>query len=724
MRNSEIYTSTKRFLNAIFLPFFVSHKGFIEVRQINSGKVSSEFFPSIDILMESFDNFKGNTYFGVGARIRKEGKKDAVKMLTCFWTDIDYGQEGHRKKNWYATAEEALAGIRRFPIPPSIIVYSGNGYHCYWLLDQAYEITNPEIVEKILKALIVNLGGDHGTHDLSRILRLPGTFNLKDSTNPKRADIVHFNEDRKYSYRIFEDLVEKTSIIEALTSETRKLVLNGQACSNLGSRSETDFRVICELLRLNTSDEQIKRVFQYYEIGNKYQEDGKRYLEHSIKNARQSINNNPESFFEKRNPKALLIAHKIISDNTLIFSGGSFFSYKNGVYKAVATEELKKQVIIFIGDSITRHKINEIIEFIQSFAYVPADEINSSDLINLKDGLFDFNNKSLTDHTPAIKSTTQINACYSPNATCILWLKSLNEIFLGDAESISLLQEFFGLCLTKITKFDKALILVGDGANGKSVVVYILGKLLGKDNYSAIPIEKLNNTHYLAGLFGKLANISIETPTNIEIYDSVFKAIVTGDEIQADHKFGKPFKFSPFCKLVIALNTLPRVADKTDGYFRRLLILRFPRQFSEKEQDKALKFKLEEELDGILFWALEGLKRLLVRGDFIRPKTMEEEILEYRIMNNSVLSFVQEECLISPEQEISKSVLYGAYQQWCGFNGLRPVSKKKVSQEIIRHYPTVGGQRSGTGRFWIGVGVKNSKANEDFDSDNINVLNL
>jgi putative DNA primase/helicase len=227
--------------------------------------------------------------------------------------------------------------------------------------------------------------------------------------------------------------------------------------------------------------------------------------------------------------------------------------------------------------------------------------------------------------------------------------------------------------------------------------------MLGRENYSAVPLERFDNSHYLADLFGRLANISIETNAKSSVYDSTFKQIVSGDIIQADAKYKRPIKFRPFCKLIFALNNMPRVDDKTAAFFRRLIILRFNRQFKEEDQDKDLKHKLEEELNGIFLWSLEGLERLRSRGRFELSDGMEKEINEYRRQNNNVLLFVEEECNVCPDVTVSKNRLYSLYNQWADSNGYRPLSKVNFGKELTSQFETVNDRRTATERFWDGI---------------------
>ena len=404
-------------------------------------------------------------------------------------------------------------------------------------------------------------------------------------------------------------------------------------------------------------------------------------------------------------------AEKICQKYAIIFSGNTFFQYTRGCYKKISEEELKKIILLETGDLISKFKINEICSFIEIHGHIKESALNNQAFLNLNNGLLNLYDFKLEPHSPIIYSTIQLNVGYQITSKCLKWTRTLREIFEGDEEKICLLQEFFGLCLTSETKYEKALVLIGEGANGKSVILYILQKLLGEDNYSAIPLEKFNNTHYTANLFGKLANISIETNAKSEVYDSVFKATVSGDQIEADHKFGRPFKFSPICKLVFALNNMPRVDDKTDAFFRRLIIIRFNKCFSELEQNKNLKFELLEELDGILLWSLEGLERLRERGYFSLPESVQDEIEEYKKDNNNVLLFVEDTCQLKPESTITKGYLYDSYSSWCLKNGYRPIGKKRFGNALSRHFNAVGEDKTNAGWIWTGLTLNQGGTN-------------
>ena len=155
-----------------------------------------------------------------------------------------------------------------------------------------------------------------------------------------------------------------------------------------------------------------------------------------------------------------------------------------------------------------------------------------------------------------------------------LWKKFLDEVLPDDSLQL-LLSEIFGYCLTPSISFHKAFFLVGDGANGKSVVLDVLEALVGVENCSALMLSDLNERFRLAELLGKLVNIVQEVEAKSLLADARFKSVVAGDPQVGERKNQHPFKFRPFAKWVVACNALPASRDRSYGFLRRIVILPF-----------------------------------------------------------------------------------------------------------------------------------------------------
>jgi putative DNA primase/helicase len=401
------------------------------------------------------------------------------------------------------------------------------------------------------------------------------------------------------------------------------------------------------------------------------------------------------------------VADEILKHHRLINFADTYYEYKGGCYRPLFVEEVQKWIKDACGAGFSASRLRNVLVALKTETFIKPDIINGITLFNVKNRLYDIDKMKLLPHSPDVYSINQLNVTYRENAECLLWQKSLDQIFENDAARITLLQEYFGYCLTRDNDYEKALFLFGEGANGKSVVLYVLEELIGKDNCSSIPLEKFNDSHYIARLRDKLVNISLETNAKTNVYDNMFKAIVTGDTISADEKYGQPFQFKPYCKLLFSTNNMPRVGDKTEGYYRRLLILPFNRQFSIEERDPKLKHKIvASELDGIFLWSLNGLTRLRKRGYFEESASMQTVKDAYRKENNNVIIFVEEQCVLEAQADVGSDALYVAYRDWCLESEYRPLSKIMFGRELLRQYPAINKGRCGASRRWDGIRVR------------------
>ena len=168
--------------------------------------------------------------------------------------------------------------------------------------------------------------------------------------------------------------------------------------------------------------------------------------------------------------------------------------------------------------------------------------------------------------------------------------------------------------------------------------------LLGKKNVSNIPWQEIGDKFKTAELLGKLANVFSDLPSKSIDDTGIFKVVTGEDYLMAEKKNKNPFKFKPFARLVFSCNELPRnYVDRTEGFYRRLIIVPFNRQIEKNKIDKALKYKFQREKEGIFNWALEGLKRLYENNfEFSENELTDGVKKEYKRENNNVISFVEE----------------------------------------------------------------------------------
>ena len=371
----------------------------------------------------------------------------------------------------------------------------------------------------------------------------------------------------------------------------------------------------------------------------------------------------------------------------VIYSAKQHYRYSDGVYNEIGIEEVRRIVRDkMISSETTKRQIEDAQEqwSILSFRPVPALNANPY-MINVKNGTLDILNRELIPHDPKYLSTMQLNVNYDPEAECPRFIQYLHEVL--EPDQIPLIQEMLGYMLVPITKAQKCFVLVGEPCAGKSVLLLVINDiLLGKKNVSNISWQALNERFKPAELFGKLANAFADLPTkNIED-NGIFKALVGEDYLTVEKKGKDPFSFKSTARLIFSCNTIPKNhGDRSEGFYRRLIITRFNHAIPEDKRDVNLLDKLKTEADGIFVYALEGLYRLM-ENDYRFSVTDSNiaELQQYREESDSVLAFVHARCEIGADYEVGSTELYRAYEGFCKQSGLKyPVGPNVFTPQVV-----------------------------------------
>ena len=415
----------------------------------------------------------------------------------------------------------------------------------------------------------------------------------------------------------------------------------------------------------------------------------------------------------------LAAAQQIIGSMDLFHNNQTFYTYIDHCWRQVEREIIKKKILDLLGKKYGQTKVNNIIDIMSVMTHKKRDEIKLNfpiNALNTLNGMYYLNEGILVPHSEETKqmfSTNQINVTVDPEARCDRWIQFVNEIFEQDhdqEDKIKLLQEFLGYCLTHMVSYQKALILLGTGSNGKSIILQVMEQILGEDNYASIELNQLKNKTYIVELQNKLVNFCSEIDHKGSFSSGIFKRIVTGETQSGDAKFKDPIKFQPYCKLLFATNDLPQTIDTSKGFFRRIIILRFNRSFEGKNCDPDLLQKLQSETSGIFNWLLEGLYRLKSNKSFTIPASSEEEIHNYLEGCNSVVAFINERCTIESGTYEGYQDLYERYTEYCAQSGNKPFKKSSFRTEIEKNFrPRILFDRSGDkGNHFKNIRIKNN----------------
>lgn len=345
------------------------------------------------------------------------------------------------------------------------------------------------------------------------------------------------------------------------------------------------------------------------------------------------------------------------------------YHYENGVY--IEAEDFIAGLIDekFRGINTTGF-INNVLDYIRRHSlYEFKDE-----WLAVENGIINPATLDIVGFTPEIVTRIKLNATYDDKAQCPAWLKFLDECKSDPV----LLQETGGYPLLPSYPWQKAIMLLGGGGQGKSVFLRVLAEIMNTANVSAASLQTLvDNRFGTNSLYGKLANIAGDIPDMALSNTAIFKGLTGDDRIRAEEK-GKPaYEFWNRAKLLFSANQLPPTKDKSTGYMRRWILIDFNRP-TVTNPNPRLAADLLAEKSGILNWMLKGAKRLSEKGFTYTsdPEKMAERYIE---RSEPVTMFLRDCCAEDFDGFETSKKLYATYNAWARVNH----KKRMGSREFL-----------------------------------------
>lgn len=345
----------------------------------------------------------------------------------------------------------------------------------------------------------------------------------------------------------------------------------------------------------------------------------------------------------------------------------------------------KEQIKNFLGESAIKmgcpdydakqwEFMDRLLKQFLSDAFLTVPEPNEEAVsINFQNGTGKIINSNfvLNDFEPSDFITYQLPYKYESTAKCPMFDKYLLRV-LPDESSRILLQEFCGFIFTRLN-IEKCLMLIGGGKNGKSVFFNILNALIGKENVLNFSLGLFGHEYNRAKLTNVLLNYSSEKGFDLPV--DTFKALISGEPIQAREPYGKPFTLKNRAKFIFNTNSLPKETEASEAYFRRFLVIPFEQVISDNEVDIDLADKIiKSELAGVFNWVLVGLNRIMENRKFSDCEKAKKAVEDFKKSSDSVLLFVEEENYSkSVVQNKALKELFNEYKGYCHDSNYRPV---------------------------------------------------
>lgn len=340
------------------------------------------------------------------------------------------------------------------------------------------------------------------------------------------------------------------------------------------------------------------------------------------------------------------------------------------------------------------------------------------DRVYFKYGYYDLTDNS---YHPQIGGFTfyRLAVEYQPNPEPpVKWISYLENLL--PREDTMTLQEFCGYAMTPTTKAQKMLFLIGSGGEGKSVLGEVLAAAFG-DSVEFGKLHDIQERFGLAQLEGKLLFIDDDLKTAALQDTDKLKTLVTLRTPMPIERKGKDiYQTQLYSRLLCFGNQIAdSLYDKSDGFFRRRLILTTNGKPADRVDNPNLAEEIiKEELPGVAWWMLVGLKRLYKHNwQFTITERQKQLDAEFREASCNVIAFLRDTDRVKfdPAASATTRELYICYQHWCEDNGEEPLAQRTFSSRMkdmakslqIKPSQHVVGRDGLRARGFVGIGIEN-----------------
>lgn len=361
------------------------------------------------------------------------------------------------------------------------------------------------------------------------------------------------------------------------------------------------------------------------------------------------------------------------------------YDRKEGIY-TTDTAVLKKAMF----DLIPSLKINNKRETMDTFNTLAREGKVNYRYRAVANGILDTKEFKLLDFTPDIVCTSKIPTNYNPDASTEKADKIIGSFVRDDPFKKNLICEMLGYGLYEDKNLiGKFFIIVGDKENGKSVFLRYTTNTFGDFNIMSLDLKDLGSRFATTLLRDKIFNLGDDISGNYIDETDVLKKVVTGEKMVVEEKGKQGRSESYNIALIFTANKTPRVKDPTGAVLRRAMLIIFDNDFSvgsPARDNKILqKIKNEEEREGLLKLAVEGLKRLSERGYFEENEETIKNLIDFDFDNNPIKEFDYEMRTLKTDgwyiDKTTKEV-YRQYELWCIENDVRPLSRRNFTKEF------------------------------------------
>ena len=398
-------------------------------------------------------------------------------------------------------------------------------------------------------------------------------------------------------------------------------------------------------------------------------------------------------------PPEQQIAEEVLAHHTLTYSIDDAFYEFDGIRWAKRHDlQARRYIYSVLGSKAGDNRVSKILRTMKTLL-ADTHQFDTQHVFTFSNGtlLLDEDDEAgnrgrLVRSSPEYRASISVPYAYDATARNTLWEKTVLECFCGDTALAREFQKACGSILMPDNSLHKMYYLIGDGRNGKSLLLSLIREVFGPENGASVRPDRLADQFAPMALKGKLYNICFEGGPYLKGAEETLKGIVAGDPIMAAHKGVDAIEFTPRAKLFVAANNMFNARDLSAGFLARFVFFPFNNTFEPGDPDLAEKLKLG--LAGIFNWCLEGY-RMLMREGFIEcssqsytRRKFEEHIEPLRVFMRETFAYNFESFRPLKDNVVyseypSLKTLYTCYKNWSLENGYTCPNRGEFTDRMI-----------------------------------------
>ena len=396
------------------------------------------------------------------------------------------------------------------------------------------------------------------------------------------------------------------------------------------------------------------------------------------------MSNFTPAWFKKGFFNESLFCDDFLSTHQLLYSNGAFFTPDGRMVDPMPLRcEIFEMMREYVGANLAK-KVTNVVDVLKLAAQV-EDFPPVTDRIALANGTLYLDGTFQEGKPEIVRNRLPVR--YDPKAPQPThWLRFLSDLLYP--EDVPTVQEFIGYCLIPSNKGQRMMVIKGSGGEGKSQIGVVLSRLFGC-NMKDGSIGKISENRFArADLEHILLCVDDDMRMEALRQTNYVKSIVTAQgKMDLERKGKQSYQGWMFARLLAFSNgDLQALYDRSDGFYRRQLVLTTKEKPAGRVDDPDLAEKMKAEVEGIFLWAFEGLQRLVANNfKFTESQRTRDNREAVKRDNNNVFDFLESEGYIRLKADctISSKDLYEIYRMWCDENNLTPLKRRSFSESVI-----------------------------------------